>query len=59
MLPPAALARLVDLSVDFDAASALLPLVGAGCAFAATGALEKLRARFIYTEEAKALQHAP
>jgi len=25
MLPPAALARLVDLSVDFDAASALLP----------------------------------
>ncbi len=33
-----------------------MPVATAGCAFYATRALSKLRARFIFTEEAKALQ---
>ena len=38
------------------AVSLLLPLIGAGSAAVAVRALERLRARFVYTEEAKALQ---
>ena len=37
-------------------AAVLLPLVTAGCAAHAREALRTLRSRFIYTEEAKALQ---
>ena len=48
LLRPAPLAaRLVTVA---------LPLATAGCAAHARGALRALRARFVYTEEAKALQ---
>ena len=43
-------------SLALHASSVLLPMACAGSALGAVRALEALRARFVYTEEAKALQ---